>query len=87
VRSVLGTLWPVADAATAHFMALFHEALSAQERPRPVQALRQAQRRFRDEAEARRVRSGRGGIGTSADDWRHPYFWAGYVLFGEEAGS
>jgi CHAT domain-containing protein len=87
VRSVLGTLWPVADAATARFMALFHEALSAQERPRPVQALRQAQRQFRDQAEARRTRSGRGGIGTSADDWRHPYFWAGYVLFGEEAGS
>ncbi|MDB5978784.1 MAG: hypothetical protein JWR07_5544 [Nevskia sp.] len=44
-RRVLGSLWPVDDRASAHFMERFYTALMQQKQP-PAAALRQAQRQM-----------------------------------------
>jgi len=85
VRNVLGTLWPVADASTATFMDSFYGEL-AQDFPSP-QAAGRALRNTQLALMSGRVRGRsdgpqRGGLGGSDDDWRLPYHWAGYALFG-----
>lgn len=69
-HAVLATLWPVADAGTADFMARFYAPLPVGRRLPKAQALQQAQRRLLHAAS------------TAAPGSRHPYFWAGYVLMG-----
>ncbi|WP_326539749.1 CHAT domain-containing tetratricopeptide repeat protein [Pseudorhodoferax sp.] len=69
-HAVLATLWPVADAGSAEFMARFYGQRPAGRRSPKALALQQAQRRFLQ---------GRPAAGIDA---RHPYYWAGYVLMG-----
>ena len=87
-EAVLATLWPVNDPATAAFLAEFH-------RPREggvskAEALRQTQRAFlAGEITPKAVPAPTRGFGVkgapstaAAQDWRHPYFWAPFVLLG-----
>ena len=65
-RSVLATLWPVADRETAQLMADFYAIHAAQPAAGKAVALQSAQLKL--------LRAG----GKSA----HPYFWAPFVLMG-----
>lgn len=68
-RSVLATHWAVESRSAAALSS----ATFAQEASLPrAEALRRAQRQLAD-----------GTLGQGA--WRHPYFWAGYALFGDPA--
>jgi hypothetical protein len=73
-RSVLVSLWPVDDEATAILMRYFYDALF-EERARPCsisEALREAQERLRDYRDP----SGR-------RPYEHPARWGSYVLLGD----
>ena len=65
-RSVLATLWPVADKETAQLMSDFYATHAAQPAAGKVAALQSAQLKL--------LRAG----GKSA----HPYYWAPFVLMG-----
>ncbi|MCA9547136.1 MAG: CHAT domain-containing protein, partial [Myxococcales bacterium] len=96
VRSVVASLWPVADDSTATLMARFYEAMTSGT-PR-AQALQAAQRTFLAGASAAKgvkpgateatrgvARADGGGAGFVADPERpyaHPYYWAPFVLMG-----
>jgi CHAT domain-containing protein/Tfp pilus assembly protein PilF len=72
-RTVLASLWQVADATTAELMARFYRRLAAGA-PKDV-ALQQAQRSFLE-----------GPVELpdgSSMDASHPYYWAGFELFGD----
>ncbi len=65
-RAVLGTLWPVDDAATVLLMRQFYTGWSASGTgPSKAAALREAQLQLLQNA-----------------DTRHPYFWAPFTLIG-----
>ena len=70
-QSVLATLWKVADDSTARLMHDFYAGRGAQNPLSRAQALRQAQLQM--------LRSAEPGTGTG---WRHPYYWAPFVLSG-----
>jgi CHAT domain-containing protein len=72
-RTVIGSLWPVPDAATAALMAVFYARLAAG-RP-PADALREAQLAFTDGTVRTPPEAG-------GDEWSEPYFWAGFVCLG-----
>jgi len=89
---VLATLWSVSDLTTAVFMPEFYAAKSSEGLTKAA-ALRQAQLFFLEEDIATRVRSVssaglqlamRGGDGPvrAPRGYRHPYFWAPFVLLG-----
>lgn len=69
--SVLATLWPVADEATARLMAHFYRLLK-QQRLGKAEALRQAQLSL----------LGRGQGTDESHPYAHPFFWAPFVLMG-----
>lgn len=77
-ESVLGSLWAVADAATADWMARFYRGWRGRRiAMSKTDAIAAVQREF--------IRSGNRPLGASAlsrAEWRHPYYWAGYVLAG-----
>ena len=64
---VLASLWPVDDAATAALMIHFYKALLDHDLS-AAEALRRAQQSMQQGPEV---------------EWRHPYFWGGFVLYGE----
>ena len=85
-RAVLASLWPVADGSTSvlmqRFYALHQSGLSK------VEALRQAQLELlhgKVTAQSSGVRGPR-PLGAPAEpaaaDWRHPYYWAPFILMG-----
>lgn len=95
-QSVLATLWSVADTSTAEVMKRFY-ALKAKQgiRPTRAEALRQAQlsllegrHKGKPAAATGRGRvesAGESGISPAslpADSWKHPYYWAPFVLSG-----
>lgn len=95
-RSVLATLWPVADRATASFMGRFYGYLSNNSLSK-ANALSRAQQDFiqgRAAPEIGREQGfrGRGAtvVGSEAEqrttttpsDLTHPYFWAPFTLLG-----
>ncbi|MBI5716268.1 MAG: tetratricopeptide repeat protein [Burkholderiales bacterium] len=72
-RAVMATLWEVQDQGTARLMRSFYEARGEQRRHSKAEALRAAQRamlkgELRDE--------------SGQLDFRHPYYWAGFILMG-----
>jgi len=71
-RAVLATLWPVADLSTANFMGRFYRERSAA--GSSATALRQTQLAFlsRDDNKA-------------LAPFRHPFYWAPYVLMGSNS--
>lgn len=72
-RAVMATLWEVQDEGTARLMQAFYAARGEQRQRTKAQALREAQRAMiRGE-----LRDGAGRL-----DFRHPYYWASFVLMG-----
>ena len=85
-RSVLATLWPVNDEAAANLISAFYEAaFASSDPPSLAEALRIAQLQLI--ASPGRDGQCRGGLGISASRpaLAHPFFWAGYTLFGDPA--
>ena len=70
-RSVVASLWSVDDTATAALMERFYRNLSAG--MGKAQALGAAQASVRNDA--------------GHPEWRHPYYWAGFVLSGDPGES
>lgn len=66
-RSTLATLWGANDDATAVLMGKFYENLAAKTQLTKAQALRQAQLDL---------------LKTEDSQYRHPYYWAPFVLVG-----
>lgn len=66
VPAVIGSLWEVEDMSTARLMTAFHRAYQV-EKLNPCQALRRAQLAI--------LNAGQG-------QWRHPYYWAAFLLSG-----
>ena len=88
-RSVIATLWPVRDFATALIMRRFYQSYF-QRGLEPPEALRQAQLSIRSAA----IGEGTVGLGPArgfvgSEDceypsrWDHPRYWAPYLLIGE----
>ena len=73
VRSVVGTLWPIADQATPIFMRQFY-ALSAKQGVSRDVALAQAQTSLLESAQAAKA------AGNLLLDYSHPYYWAPFIL-------
>jgi CHAT domain-containing protein len=65
-RSTTATLWTVNDLGTAEFMNQFYQVLSKSEGNK-AEALRQAQLAL---------------LNTDYFRYKHPFYWAGYVLIG-----
>lgn len=70
VPAVIGSLWEVEDASTARLMTAFYRA-HRMDRLNPCQSLRQAQLTF---------------LNATQGQWRHPYYWAAFLLNGHGAG-
>jgi len=78
-RSVVATLWDVADEPTAKLVASFYKNVS--ENPDKAQALRSAQLSV-----LRQLRAGRIQVATRRGPLtlpENPIFWASFVLIGE----
>jgi CHAT domain-containing protein len=72
-RAVIATLWEVQDTATARLMHAFYASRGAQRQRSKAEALRQAQLALLSGTE--RDESGK-------LDFRHPYYWAPFILMG-----
>lgn len=85
VRTVLATLWPVDDAASAGLVSAFYRAAFAHgSAPSLAEALRHAQLELLRSAGV--AHGPARGLGAAAPaPVSHPYFWAGYALFGDPA--
>ena len=72
-RAVMATLWEVQDTATAHLMQAFYASRGEQRQRSKAEALRQAQLALL-----------RGGVRDDSGklDFRHPYYWSGFILMG-----
>ena len=66
-RSTLATLWAANDEATAELMGYFYQNLAKDTQISKAQALREAQLTL---------------LQTSESQYRHPYYWAPFVLVG-----
>jgi CHAT domain-containing protein/Tfp pilus assembly protein PilF len=73
-RSVVASLWDVSGRATASFMTDFYREMKGGDQGR-AHALAGAKRRM--------IR-GESGPGTEGADPAHPYFWAAFVLIGDD---
>ena len=90
--AVMSTLWPVADASTAAFMATFYTLRSQDPRRTKAWCLREAQlRMIRGEVAppgAPKPVATRGTTSVKVStkglrkDWSHPYHWAPFILQG-----
>jgi CHAT domain-containing protein len=89
-RAVLASLWPVADASTAEWMADMY-ARRVEDRVSKAEAVRQTQLAFiggegTDESGSRGaplvVPESGIGLPDDLEGWRHPYYWAPFVLMG-----
>lgn len=74
VRSVIATLWKVSDGGSAVFMQRFYQHLE-EGKPSIAKALLQTQTDFITGAAT-------GGEADAAARFKHPYYWAGYSVFG-----
>jgi CHAT domain-containing protein len=74
-RSVLSTLWPVADETTAEFMRRFYKYRQAGHHK--TEALRRAQIDFICSPEDIQQEF------QTPHDVTHPFYWAGFVLNGD----
>ena len=91
VDSVLATLWPVADASTATWMELMYRFRASGEQT-TSESIQQAQLALLKEQWAAVEDLSTRGLAATADaaaeapqgleGWRHPYYWAPFVLFG-----
>lgn len=74
--AVVASLWPIPDLPTAALMGEFHRALRAGAAPASALGAAQAA-----------MAAGALADGADGDDWRSPYFWAGFVTLGAMAKS
>ncbi|MDF1855735.1 MAG: CHAT domain-containing protein [Pseudooceanicola sp.] len=89
VRTVLATLWPVADRSTARFMEAFYGRLEAGDGR--AQALRAVQVAFAGNQDAMTTGDTRGGTalkpafqgGHDLVGVSHPFYWAGFQMIGQ----
>jgi CHAT domain-containing protein len=72
-RAVIASLWEVQDTGTAHLMRAFYAARGADRQRSKAAALRQAQVA---------LLSGSVADETGKLDFRHPYYWASFILMG-----
>lgn len=72
-RSVIASLWPVADASTELLMQQFYRQWVAHSHEGRAEAMRQAQLKL--------LQGSSPGQGESR--FAHPYYWAPFVLFGK----
>jgi CHAT domain-containing protein len=72
-RAVMATLWEVQDEGTSRLMRAFYAARGEERQRHKAEALRQAQLAMLQG----RLRDERGRL-----DFRHPYYWAPFVLMG-----
>jgi CHAT domain-containing protein len=94
---VMATLWPVADTSTGLFMQAFYRMLAEEPALNKAEAMRQVQLAFiggeisaansTGEARGETVTgwsrpTGDDSTSTVPDDWRHPYYWAPFILMG-----
>jgi CHAT domain-containing protein len=91
-KGVIATLWPVEDASTGALMQRFYR-LHQEKQLSKAEALRQAQLVFLSGQVHGHPGEGRGRILSvapgsgkperpSAHDYRHPYYWAPFILMG-----
>ena len=78
VRTVIGTLWPIVDQASARFLHRFYVLSTVGGYSREA-ALAQAQREF--------IRTPPTRLDGLIVDYRHPYYWAPYVILQGIRGS
>ena len=82
-RQVLGTLWRVSDASAAALMSAFYSGFGEIDGPAALaSSLRNAQLGLLRGVDGPQDSPERGGLsipGRAA--WRHPYHWAGYILY------
>jgi len=89
-RSVIASLWSVSDEATARLMQTMYRFREENPAMGKSEALRQAQARLAsgDLTPGARASSDRGvspahaPAAAPARDWRHPYYWAPFILIG-----
>jgi len=87
VRTVVGTLWPIADRASALFVHLFYKNAVARKLPRDA-ALAEAQRAFikgdaavfGDDAKPPAAGAAPGQAPPRAADYSHPKYWAPFII-------
>ena len=76
-RSVIASLWPVADEATARLVGAYERELALGRGP--AAAMRSAQEEL--------LRAGRAAFALDPSSpeahWTHPYYWAPFVVFGQ----
>lgn len=91
-KGVIATLWTVADRSTGLFMQKFY-SLQHDKQLSKAEALRRTQRAFLDGSVKATAGATRGvplfpvdsapGVGERASmDYRHPYYWAPFILMG-----
>jgi CHAT domain-containing protein len=83
IAGVVGSLWPVPEAATALLTAFFYDEVSG---CRPAEALRRAQQLVRSatasQANERLQLPAAGVVHGDTPPFAHPYFWAGFTYTG-----
>ena len=91
--AVLATLWPVADASTAAWMAELYRRKSTAKQTRALTVQQVQQAFLRGEVSPRSLPEAARGLKADVaeethgpvsglEGWRHPYYWAPFVLFG-----
>jgi CHAT domain-containing protein len=77
------SLWPVSDAATRDLMIAYYRGLQRGEAR--AAALHQVQLRMLERAERGLTPDGRKQSARHARDYSHPFYWASFILSGEDA--
>lgn len=77
------SLWPVSDVATRDLMIAYYRGLQRGEAR--AAALHQVQLRMLERAERGLTPDGRKQSAQHAQDYSHPFYWASFILSGEDA--
>jgi CHAT domain-containing protein len=80
-KSVIATLWPIADESTGIFMPHFYSMMLQEEGVTKADALRQTQIEFIG-GNLRNPNSNNGIGHPDFPFYTHPYFWAPFILMG-----
>ena len=79
-KRVVTTNWDVADVASAHLISRFIDTVNESQNPDYAVALRDAKRRIRGGTIV--LEGDRPQDDRETPEWRHPYYWAPFVLIG-----